>query len=139
MISSNVLYLASNSLTNPKNTPGKFSILYNNPLDLSGKKIALVSATFTKGQANVLEEEISVFYTPSNSVEKGRALLINMAERASLKKPISWAQYFTHYTTDLYGPGDSNKRQKLISISAVFNAAGHVPRMAQCRFPQSQP
>ena len=55
-----VLHLVSNSDTFEDNMASDFKIAYNNALDLTGKKIALVDITLTKAQENVLDEVIVV-------------------------------------------------------------------------------
>ena len=57
MNQSQVIHLVSNSLTHPENTASNFKVSYNVPFDLTGKKIALVDATLTKSQPNVLQEK----------------------------------------------------------------------------------
>jgi hypothetical protein len=126
MTASGVLYLASNSLTNPRNTSGEFSVLYNNPMNLSGKKVALVSATFTKGQANVLEEKITVDFKPSNEKRKGKMLKTNLATIASNTTPPlrSWADFFGRFPSNLTTPGKI--RNKLVSLVTKFDASTNV-------------
>jgi hypothetical protein len=95
------LYLISNSLTNPNNTAGNFSVLYNTPLNLTGKKIALANATFTKGQSNVLEEAITVaFKQPAVQIEKGPATTINLANDVVARGPRNWANFFDWLNRD---------------------------------------
>ena len=53
-----VLHLICNSFTHPKNTASSFKVSYNVPFDLRGRKIALVDATLTKAQENVLQEKL---------------------------------------------------------------------------------
>lgn len=96
------LYLISNSLTNPNNTAGNFSVLYNTPLNLTGKKIALANATFTKGQSNVLEEAITVeFKPPPVPIKKGRACQTNLADLAISKAPNNWEILFSWFNLDI--------------------------------------
>ena len=63
-----VLHLVSNSFTHPENTASSFKVSYNVPFDLRGRKIALVDATLTKAQDNVLQEKIT--FTKSYKTKK---------------------------------------------------------------------
>ena len=56
-----VLHLLSNSFTHPENTASSFKVSYNVPFDLRGRKIALVDATLTKAQDNVLQEKNYIY------------------------------------------------------------------------------
>ena len=53
-----LLHLVSNSFTHPENSASSFKVSYNVPFDLRGRKIALMDATLTKAQDNVLQEKI---------------------------------------------------------------------------------
>ena len=54
-----VFHLVSNFFTHPENNTSSFKVSYNVPFDLRGRKIALVDATLTKAQDNVLQEKIT--------------------------------------------------------------------------------
>jgi hypothetical protein len=54
------LTLKSNSLTADDNHAGVFKINYNNQLDFTGRKVALINASLTKAQANVSNEKITI-------------------------------------------------------------------------------
>ena len=56
-----VLHLVSNSFTHPKNTDSSFKVSYNVLFDLRGRKIALVDATLTKAQDNVLQKKNYIY------------------------------------------------------------------------------
>ena len=62
------LHLVRNSFTHPKNTASSFKVSYSVPFDLWGRKIALVDATLTKAQDNVLQEKIT--FTKSYKTKK---------------------------------------------------------------------
>ena len=57
---SRVLYLASNSSHHPENTASSFKVTFNEPFNLAGKEIALISASLTKAQQNVLDETVEI-------------------------------------------------------------------------------
>ena len=63
-----IIHLVSNSLAHPENMASNFKISYNEPFDLCGKRVALVDATFTKSQPNILQESkapmANKLYTP---------------------------------------------------------------------------
>lgn len=81
MASAGVRYLVSNSLTHPDNTPGNFKISYNEPFDMTGKKIALVNATLTKSAYNVFNEAMTVTFPPlKEKVLPARIITINSPE-----------------------------------------------------------
>ena len=54
----NVIHLASNATEHPENTAAQSKVSYNTPFDLTGKKVALIDASFTKAQNNVLGEKL---------------------------------------------------------------------------------
>ena len=60
MNNSNVIHLVNNAPEHPENTAAQFKVSYNTPFDLTGKKIALIDASFTKAQNNVLGEKITI-------------------------------------------------------------------------------
>ena len=60
MNNSSVIHLVNNAPEHPENTAAQFKVSYNLPFDLTGKKIALIDASFTKAQNNVLGEKITV-------------------------------------------------------------------------------
>jgi hypothetical protein len=122
----NALYLASNSLTDSKNTSGKFNIHYNKPLNLTGKKIALIGATFTKGQSNVMEEEILVDFIAQTNLQIGPSSRINLASRSISKQPKNWNDFFRNFALDMYSSGNSKKRQTLVQTRVKFNGMLHV-------------
>jgi hypothetical protein len=103
---SSVFYLASNSLTAAQNTSGKFSVLFNEPFDLTGKKIALTSATFTKGQANVLDEKITVDFNPIDEKVKGGPVEKNLSIPASTvmgsEPMLTWEAFFNNFPSTIY-------------------------------------
>ena len=73
---SKVLHLVSNSFTHPENTASSFKVSYIVPFDLWGRKIALVDATLTKAQDNVLQEKIP--FTKSYKTKKHASHLITL-------------------------------------------------------------
>ena len=66
MNTSPVIHLVSNSLAHPENMASNFKVSYNVPFDLCGKRFALVDATFTKSQPNILQENITFKFHPKN-------------------------------------------------------------------------
>jgi hypothetical protein len=54
------LTLKSNSLTADDNHAGVFKINYNNQLDFTGRKVALINASLTKAQANISNEKLTI-------------------------------------------------------------------------------
>ena len=58
MNNSSVIHLVNNAPEHPENTAAQFKVSYNLPFDLTGKKIALIDASFTKAQNNVLGEKL---------------------------------------------------------------------------------
>ena len=60
MEKSNIIHLVSNAPEHPENTASQFKVSYNTPFDLTGKKIALIDASFTKAQNNVLGEQVTL-------------------------------------------------------------------------------
>ena len=76
-----VLHLVSNSFTHPENTASSFKVSYNVPFDLSGRKIALVDATLTKAQDNVLQEKITL--TKSYKLKKRQVKKLKKFNQAS--------------------------------------------------------
>lgn len=120
MSSPSVLYLTSNSLTSPKNTSDNFTTLYNTPIDLSGKKIALLGATFTKSRANVLNEKIRFKLRDKYGVKKGPAKKVNLGKMATSYRPANWTEFFERFNYDVKS-SDIDGR-KLVAITARFNS-----------------
>ena len=73
MENQDVLILSSNSMTHAQNKAERFMVNYNVPFDMTGKKVALVSATMTKSQPNITDEDAieivfpQVKFNPSTS------------------------------------------------------------------------
>lgn len=66
----NTLHLVSDTTQFPTNTPQDFKVLFDIPFDISNRKIALIDATITKKQANVLGEKLSFHFLPKVTVKK---------------------------------------------------------------------
>ena len=78
MNTSPVIHLLSNSLAHPENMASNFKVSYNVPFDLRGKHIALVDATFTKSQPNILQESITFKFHPKNK-KSDTTIQVNLA------------------------------------------------------------
>ena len=76
-----VLHLVSNSFTHGENTASSFKVSYNVPFDLRGRKIALVDATLTKAQDNVLQEKMT--FTKSYKIKKRQVKTMKKFNQAS--------------------------------------------------------
>jgi hypothetical protein len=73
------LTLISNSLTQSSNGAGQFKIIFNNPLNYTGKKVALIKAALTKGQSNVLEEKLTYTFNELHPTP-GLKMVVNITE-----------------------------------------------------------
>ena len=99
MNTSPVIHLVSNSLAHPENTASNFKVSYNVPFDLRGKRIALVDATFTKSQPNILQESITFKFHPKNK-KSDTTIQVNLAPDQT--EPLrSMVNMFGSYTSEL--------------------------------------
>ena len=99
MNTSPVIHLVSNSLAHPENTASNFKVSYNVPFDLRGKRVALVDATFTKSQPNILQESITFKFHPKNK-KSDTTIQVNLAPDQT--EPLrSMVNMFGSYTSEL--------------------------------------
>ena len=116
-----VLHLVSNSFTHPENTASSFKVSYNVPFDLRGRKIALVDATLTKAQDNVLQEKIT--FTKSYKTKKRPIKKLKKFNHASHLITLpnienSWDNLFKLMHGDIIANG-----QPVISIASDYESA----------------
>ena len=92
MNTSPVIHFVSNSLTYPENMASNFKISYSVSFNLRGKRIALVDATFTKSQPNILQESITIKFHPKNK-KSGTTIQVNLTPdlwlTCSARTPVS--------------------------------------------------
>lgn len=106
-----VLHLVSNSTTFPSNTANEFKINFNTPFDLTGKQVALVNATMTKAQSNIMEEKISFKFFPP----RGPLVAKDFAPGES-SDLITEEQYYNRFTGNL----TSENGQVLMTSKATY-------------------
>ena len=101
-----VIHLVSNAPEHPENTASKFKVSYNLPFSLKNKKIALIDATFTKSQQNVLEEKIKFQFdeTPKSYYRTQRYELTDIG-LGDTKTNLT--AFFKRYTKDFYSMTDT--------------------------------
>ena len=116
-----VLHLVSNSFSHPENTASSFKVSYNVPFDLRGRKVALVDATLTKAQENVLQEKIT--FTKFYKVKKSQTITSKKFNQASHLSALpnvesSWINLFKLLHGNIRINGQSG-----ISIESVYESA----------------
>jgi len=117
MASTGVRYLVSNSLTHPENTAGNFKVSYDKAINLTGKKIALVNATFTKAQSNVLQEKITLRFKSHMVTKQGPKGKLELSKTALSESPTSWLEYFQKFNKELL---DRVTKKKLVHIGGAL-------------------
>lgn len=128
MTSTSVRYLVSNSLSHPENTAANFKVTFKEPFDLTGKRIALVNATLTKAEANVLEEKIVFNFKPQPIKLKGEKVSVNIADFSLLPLLTNWQQFFHRYNKTLSAPDNSpyfEVKSKVVGKKVVFTVTNH--------------
>ena len=122
MENSKVIHLVSNSLKHPENTATNFKISYDVPFDLRGKKLALVDASFTKMNWNIVDEEI-VFHFPG---QEGTATFIipnlydKIVDSENLSQPVRISKHLYNrqkeILADISGTYDMSLNEMQITI-----------------------
>ena len=118
-----VIHLVSNSFTHPDNTANSFKVSYNVPFDLTDKKVALIEASLTKSNANVLNEAIIV-KSHRPPVKKYAGFMTNNVSHIASEDVSSWEKFFQLLATPIKDSDGST----IIHMSSTLRASKKLVR-----------